>query len=190
MFCAIELPQNVRTNLENYVRQLRAATVIPASWTRVDNIHLTLKFFGNVAQAKVGRISAALARATLNQRSFQIQIGKTGTFPPNRPPKVLWIGVSDASHSLFDLHHSIELECEKEDFAREERPYSPHLTIARLRTAAGTRELGKMHLERGFDPIDFEARELILFRSELSNAGSRYTVISRHEFKPGVSPGL
>lgn len=180
LFCAIELPDSIRSSLDQYVRQLRELTTASASWTKAENIHLTLKFFGDVEQSRIVNLSGALDRATRGCPTLQIEVGETGTFPPLGPAKVLWIGVSDHWEKLRELHQSLEAECEREGFAKDGRPFHPHLTIARLRGRGGARELAELHLQKEFATREFEAKELTLFRSELSSAGSRYNVISRH----------
>ena len=182
VFCAIELPDNVRTRLANHAKQLREAVPeASASWSRPENVHLTLKFFGNVAKDQLTRISNA-ARVASDFSPFQIKIGGTGVFPKASRPQVLWIGVEDPSAGLAELQRRFEEECAKEGFPKEDRAYRPHLTIARLRRPDGARNLAETHLQTRFDVIEIRVNEFIVFRSELSPKGSRYTAISKHEF--------
>lgn len=167
-FCAIELPEQVRVRLQDRVK-------------RPENIHLTLKFFGNVDTKKLPRISDTLARVAKEFSSFSISIGGTGVFPNPRRTQVLWIGVQDPSGKLSELQRRIEDECAKEGFEKENRAYRPHLTIARIRRPEGARELTEAHLNTKFSETDVDVTEFVLFRSELSPKGSRYTPISRHE---------
>jgi len=182
IFCAVELPDSVRAQLRDHVRQLREAVPdASASWTRVENIHLTFKFFGNVAIDRIPKISAAGERAIKKFHAFPIDIGKTGVFPNPRRAQVLWIGVSDPSGKLSELQRELEKECAKEGFEKEDRAYRPHLTIARLRKPEGAKRLADAHLNMDFEPAEITLSELIVFRSELSSKGSKYTAISRHE---------
>ena len=182
IFCAVELPDAVRARLEDHVRQLRGA--IPdasASWTRVESIHLTLKFFGNVAIERIPKVSAAIERAIKKFPAFAIGVGKTGVFPKPSRAQVLWIGVDDPSGKLSELQRQLENECAKEKFEKEDRAYRPHLTIARLRKPEGAKLLADAHLNMHFEPAEITLSELIVFRSELSSKGSRYTAVSKHE---------
>jgi 2'-5' RNA ligase len=182
MFCAIELPEALRLRLRDHIGQLREA--VPqahASWSRAENIHLTLKFFGEVKQARVPRISAAAQRATEKFGPFQVGVAGAGSFPKQSQPRVLWIGVEDPGGQLAALQQQFESEAAGEGFAREERAYRPHLTIARIRNPAGSRTLAEAHQQRGFKTETFVVSELVVFRSELSSQGSRYTAISRHQ---------
>jgi 2'-5' RNA ligase len=92
---------------------------------------------------------------------------------------VLWIGVNDPSAQLSALQQRFETECAAEGFPKEDRAYKPHLTIARLRKPE--RHLADTHMQMTFAHIEVALHELIVFRSELSSKGSRYTVISRHQ---------
>lgn len=182
VFCALELPDNLRAQLQDHVRRLREAVPdVAASWTRVENIHLTLKFFGNVGVERISPISDAVSRAVKKFSSFRIGVGARGVFPKPSRVQVLWIGVSDPAGKLVSLQKQLEDECAQEGFDKEDRVYRPHLTIARLRKPEGARRLADTHLETIFEPTEIEVRELTLFRSELSSKGSRYTVISRHD---------
>jgi 2'-5' RNA ligase len=181
MFCAVELPEEVRARLQQHIATLRKE--IPdaaARWSRVENIHLTLKFFGNVAVDRIPAISAAAERAVSGAAPFKIEIGNTGVFPRPSRPQVLWIGVSDPSGKLSVLQHHIETECATIGFSKEARDYRPHLTIARLRKPESARRLADAHMQMTFEPIAVKLNEVILFRSELSSKGSRYTPISHH----------
>lgn len=178
VFCAVELPDVVRARLEDHVSRLRKEVPeVAASWTRVENIHLTLKFFGNVAVDRIQRISEAAERAVKQFSVFQIGVGETGVFPRPSRPQVLWIGVSDPSRKLTVLQERFENECAADGFAKEDRAYRPHLTIARLRKPEGARRLADAHLQMRFPPIEMAVKELVVFRSELSPKGSKYTKI-------------
>src|SRR5689334_7712302 len=110
-FCAIELPPEVREQLRDHAKQLREAVPeASASWSKPENVHLTLKFFGNVAKDKLPRISEAATRVAGEFSAFTIRIGGTGVFPRRSRPQVLWIGVEDSSGRLSDLQQRLEEE--------------------------------------------------------------------------------
>ena len=182
VFCAVELPDVIRARLEDHVRRLREAVPeATASWTLVENIHLTLKFFGNVAVDRISLIGEAASRVVKEFSAFQIGVGKTGVFPKASRAQVLWIGVSDPSGKLSGLQRRLEDEFAKDGFEKEDRAYRPHLTIARIRRPEGARRLADAHLQMEFEAAEIEVKELIVFRSELSSQGSKYTAISRHQ---------
>ena len=172
----------MRARLEDHILRLRKEVPdAAASWSRVENIHLTLKFFGNVEVKWIQRISEVAERVVKEFAEFQIGVGETGVFPRASRPQVLWIGVSDQSGQLSALQGKFEDECAGEGFPKEDRAYRPHLTIARLRKPEGARQLTDTHLQLQFEPIDVVLKELVVFRSEPGPKGSKYTAISRHQ---------
>jgi len=181
VFCAIEIPENIRQRISRHAQHLHEALPdVQASWTKPDNIHLTLKFFGNISQQQVLKASQAAARAVDGLRSFTIHIEGAGSFPPRGPAKVLWMGISDPISKLVQLQQTFESECEQEGFPKEARAFHPHLTVARLRTTRGARALAEQHKQLGFEGGMVSVSSLILFRSELNSKGSTYTKISTH----------
>ena len=180
VFCAIDLPHDVRERVLAHGRRLREAVPgAQASWSRPDNIHLTLKFLGEIPQSRVELLSQAVDRATDELEPFKIQIAEVGVFPKHGPPRVLWIGMNDRHGHLARLHARLEEECAKAGFPREDRPFHPHLTLARLRKPQHARSLASAHQGMEFAPAEMNVSELLVIRSELGGDGSRYTVISR-----------
>jgi 2'-5' RNA ligase len=153
------------------------------SWGRPENIHLTMKFFGNVDQAKAPVISSALARVVNDFSTIEIVVGGTGVFPRPSRPQVLWIGLDDPSGALSNLQRRLEDECAREGFSKEDRAFRPHLTIARVRKPQNANRLAEAHLRMEFRAVEIVLNELVLFRSELSSKGSKYTPISRHRLE-------
>lgn len=181
LFVTIELPAGVRERLREHISRLR--TLVPdarASWGREENLHLTLKFFGDVPLAKVESIVQATESTARMFGPFELIVGGCGAFPPNGQPRVLWIGIEDPSGRLGLLHQTLEAECEKAGFARERRLFHPHLTIARLRQPQGSRQLATIHKELGFDRKTVLASDLAVIRSELRSGGARHTIVARH----------
>ena len=193
-FIAIELPDDVRARIGEHVNRLRRELPeIRASWTREENLHLTLKFLGDVPVADIPKLSAAVEAAAQTVRPFRLTVSGCGAFPPHGQPKVLWIGVlseppavagdstaSSEAASLESLHKRMEDDLATAGFPREERPFHPHLTIARLRTPKSGRELSDFHQALGFAPQSFSVSEVVVFKSDLLREGSKHTPISRH----------
>lgn len=181
MFCAFELPQSLRSRIDQHSQKVRE--VVPetaASWSQPGNIHLTVKFFGNVVQERVPSISETAERVVKEFSAIQIEIGKTGVFPRPSRPLVLWLGVDDPSGALLKLQQRLEDEFALAGFSKEDRPFRPHLTIARLRKPQNAGRLARAHLGLQFSNVPVMLNELVLFRSQLSSKGSTYTAISRH----------
>lgn len=185
VFCAIDLAVSVRASLMRQINRLRESVPhAQASWSCEENIHLTLKFLGEIQTSRLSNLSNAAAGAVADFSPFQITLEETGVFPKHGTPRVLWIGVKDESGKLAEFHTRLEEACTREGFAKEERPFHPHLTIARLRKPQGARTLAAAHKEMRFEPAAVAVAELLVIRSESSGAGSRYTVISTHRLEP------
>jgi RNA 2',3'-cyclic 3'-phosphodiesterase len=184
LFCAIELPREVRAEVARHITTLReSAPDVRASWDREEKLHLTLKFFGDVEEKKIEQLIAALRRAASFVSPFDLNIRGTGSLPPKGPPRVLWLGVSDPSGRFAELHRQAEDECARSGFARERKPFHPHLTVARLRSPAGARRLATLHQGMEFEAPAFTVTEIVLMRSELLPHGSRHTKLSGHQLK-------
>jgi|ERR1044071_851427 2'-5' RNA ligase len=182
LFCAIELPTEVRARAADHIARLRL--IVPevrASWERTEKLHITLKFLGEIPADRVEALSGAASSATLSTHPFTLALSGAGAFPPRGNPRILWLGIDDSSGALAHLQRRLEEEGASAGFAREERPFHPHLTLARIRAPQGARRLAQIHQETGFEAIDFAVTSLVVMRSELGTGGARYTEISRHE---------
>jgi 2'-5' RNA ligase len=181
VFCAVELPPEVRARAAAHIESLRsAAPGVSASWDRAEKLHITIKFLGEIEAARVPSLSLAASRAAQEVQPFELAIEGAGAFPSQGPPRVLWLGVTDPSGALASLQSSLEDACAEAGFTRDKRAFHPHLTIARLRNPRGTRRLAALHREQGFEAAPFHVMELRVIRSELGPRGSTYTEISRH----------
>jgi 2'-5' RNA ligase len=185
IFCAIELSETTRLLVLRHIARLKETLPqAKASWARDANLHLTLKFLGEIPKTSVADFSAAVSRAVGDAQAFSIRLEQTGTFPSRGQPRVLWIGINDRSGQLAQLHVRLEEESAQAGFAKDTRPYHPHLTIARLRQADNARALATAHQQMEFEPLETAVAELLVIRSELSSEGSKYTVVSRHALGP------
>ncbi len=186
VFCAVALPRDLRGRLTTHINRVHDA--VPdarASWSRADNIHLTLKFLGEISLPQVEKLSEAASRSVEDFAPFKIVLEQTGVFPKHGPPRVLWIGVNDLERKLGELHARLEDEAARLGFAKEPRAFHPHLTLARLRKPQHAYALAAAHKQTQFEPVEFTVSELLIIRSELSSAGSKYSTISRHPLAAG-----
>jgi 2'-5' RNA ligase len=190
VFCAVELPAEVKERVAHHVAQLRAlAPQAKASWERTEKLHLTIKFLGEIEESHVERLSRAAERAASGLWPFELRLEGTGAFPTRGLPRVLWLGVTDAPGLLAELQRRLEDECAGEGFARERRAFKPHLTLARLRTPADAQQLADLNRATLFEAVAFSVSELVVVRSELGPGGSRYTALSHHQLKAPSQPG-
>jgi RNA 2',3'-cyclic 3'-phosphodiesterase len=173
-FICIEIPESIRTRVGRLQETLRKIDA-QVSWTEPSSIHLTLKFLGGVHPSRLQRVGKSLERAAIGIGPIEVEIGGVGCFPSIRNPRVLWIGISSVSEPLNRLHSKIEDELTREDFEREKRKFSPHLTIGRIRTPQNAACVAETLITTGFDSATFTATEVILMRSDLTPSGSIYT---------------
>jgi 2'-5' RNA ligase len=192
LFCAVELPPDARARAAAHVARLRAGASphLKVSWEREDKLHVTLKFFGDVAPASSDQLTRAVARVAARVAPFELRLEGCGVFPSRSRPHVLWLGIGDDGAQSNALQSELENECARENFPRDLRPFHPHVTVARLRaTSHDARTLAKLHAETEFEPLSFRVGEIVLMQSEFAASGSIYTARSRHELKGDIEGG-
>lgn len=184
VFCAVLLPDELRARIASHIARLReAAPDAPASWEKPENLHLTLKFIGEIKEERVIELSEAAERVANECKPFDLLVGETGAFHTRGKPRVLWIGVEDESGELARMHKSLESECATLGYAPETRPYHPHLTVARLNAPESAKALAALHRDMEFARESFRVEEVVVMRSETGPGGSRYTLVSCHHFR-------
>lgn len=178
LFVAIDPPGTIATVLEEALAPARLLAP-DEKWSHLSKLHLTLVFLGNLPASSVEPIGAALARAAAGVSPFGIHVRGAGTFGRGNRARVLWVGV-DGGQDLLRLQGAVAAEMEAFGH-HEERPYSPHLTLARARAPRGSPALvAARDALLGLDLGSFPAEELLLYRSELSPQGARYSVLGRY----------
>lgn len=183
LFIAIELPEGIKQAIAGLQDRLKAGGA-RANWTRPGGIHLTLKFLGEVEEAKVPAIVRALDDAARGTGPLRIEVTGAGAFPHTRAPRVLWLGVAGDTGKLAALQARIEDAMAGLGFEREARKFSPHLTLARIRFAK-PRDNWQQRIDdiRNIALGSFEASSVSLMQSELKREGAVYTEIRRFELR-------
>ena len=176
-FICIEIPETIKGRIDSLQHELRRLGA-QVSWTRPSNIHLTIKFLGDVPATRIEDVKGAVERATAGRTAFEIEVGGTGCFPAPRNPRVLWVGLTSIPIPLRELHSAIESELAREGFPREEKRFSPHLTIGRVRNPQNAGRLAEELIRRGIESESFRAGEIIVMRSDLNPSGSIYTPLA------------
>jgi 2'-5' RNA ligase len=178
-FIAIEIPPNIQVAIEKQTTRLRQAlgdeTV---RWIPAQNMHLTLKFIGDIASSHVDFLKQLLTREATLHSQFDLQIGGLGSYPTSRRPRILWVGLHIPAE-LVALQKSIETGTTRLGYEQEERDFAPHLTIGRVRQNASPADLPK--IRAAMDNIQLgnigtaRVDSVHLFKSELQPNGSVYT---------------
>jgi len=169
LFIAIELP----TGLKNELDRLR--TDIPgARWVPTEQLHLTLAFLGEVAEDTAGRLTTQLAE--IRAASFTLSFSGIGCFPDRQRPRVVWIGVKPEPN-LLKLAAAVQQSALSSGISLEERPFSPHLTLARLKLPAAAELRAFIDRQSRITLKPFSVREFTLFQSRLTQQGAVHTPI-------------
>lgn len=179
-FIAIEVSQQIRSEGANLIREL-SDVAGNARWVQTENIHLTLKFLGEVEDRELHTVCKAAGAVARTNAQFSIECRSVGAFPSLANPGTIWMGVDDAHQQLGKLHSELEDAMADLGFPAEHRPYQGHLTLGRMRSKrVRNAELSSMIenlADREFGTI--AVRELTVFSSELERRGPTYTVLAR-----------
>jgi RNA 2',3'-cyclic 3'-phosphodiesterase len=178
LFVAIEIEPAIRERINEFVTRLRPK-ISEARWVRPEGLHITLKFLGNVADERRDAIENALK--TIQRKSFTLSLKGLGIFPNPRSPRVLWVGI-ETGPDLEHIAAEVDQQMASVGFERENRPFSPHVTLARFHE----RPRGNLGSVLSETPPSFgtmTADQFHLYESKLSPQGSRYTKLSSFELK-------
>ncbi len=171
-FVAIEIAQGVRDRAARLIKELGAATS-NVRWVSAQNLHLTLKFLGDVPSREVPQVIAAVGRAAATIRPFELESASAGAFPNPARPRTIWLGARSGEPEIATLHAAVEDELAKLAFRKEQRRFQPHLTLGRVRQAgADMKQLAELIVRHA----DFAAGttivdEVVVFSSQLGPQG-------------------
>jgi|WetSurMetagenome_2_1015567.scaffolds.fasta_scaffold39050_4 RNA 2',3'-cyclic 3'-phosphodiesterase len=177
-FIAIPLPDEIHQKLAELIRNVREQNNHFVRWVNAENIHLTLKFLGEVDSEKIPAITQSILETAQQSDPFDLQVKQTGAFPNLKRPRIFWVGVSQLE-KLKTLQELLEIKMAKLGFEIEKRPFSPHLTLGRVNERASHEELeSTVKKISSLETVDLgivHVDTIKLFKSELSSKGSLYT---------------
>ena len=180
LFVAIDIPREIRDALATFLKDLRG--IAPeAKWVRAENLHVTLKFLGETAPEKVSAIVNTLSSLRTAQ-PVSLEFRGMGFFPNEKRPRVFWSGM-DASANLKALAEDIDRSLHQLGFPLEQRPFTPHLTLARFNPPGLLPKLSSAVTEyssRNFGSLS--AHEFLLIESKLKPQGAEYTTVQSFPF--------
>jgi 2'-5' RNA ligase len=180
LFVALEIPSTVRDNLAELLKSLRAISP-QTRWVRLENLHVTLKFIGEVPETRLATIRSALAQARSDQ-PVRLDFRGLGFFPNEKHPRVFWVGI-EASPNLKTLAASIEEATKTFGIPREQRPFSPHLTLARFEPPRLPQQLrAEIQENGGRDFGSLQTNQFHLMESKLKPSGAEYTTVESFPF--------
>jgi 2'-5' RNA ligase len=178
-FIAVDLGKAIRDRLVTLQENL-ARTGTEIKWVEVENLHVTLLFLGEVDDRDVHQV-CRIVTDTLNQQpSFLMSVETVGCFPNPRRPRTLWVGVGEGTQPLCTIHDDLEEPLTEMGYRREERRYTPHITLGRVKSDRPTDKLAAtLAKHAGWKGGETSVREILVMSSELTPQGPVYTVLSR-----------
>jgi len=177
-FIAIDIPDDIKKKITAVQSELKESSA-DVKWVRPGSIHLTLKFLGNIEEGQIKEIGEKISESAKAISPFSIAVTCIGVFPHMRNPRVIWIGLEETEGKLSALQKGIEENLQMLGFEKEERGFSPHLTIGRVKSSKGKSRLIEM-LERKREERfhqSISVHEVRLMKSDLKPTGPVYTVL-------------
>ena len=187
VFVALDIPEAVRASIGALISRLRP-TCRAARWVRIEGAHVTLKFIGEIPPEKIEPIKASLARIRIPD-PIQMNFRNAGFFPNERRPRVFWAGI-EAGPELGALAAAVETSLEPLGIAKEQRTFSPHLTLARFESPERSALNRLQEAISGGEPLEFGAAiatDFHLYQSILKRGGAEYTRLATFRFARGES---
>ena len=191
-FIAIELPDELKLALTKLQDQLKAGRQSSVKWVDPYNIHLTLKFLGNIGTDMVGKITMALEEAVRGIPPFHLEVKGLGAFPNLKRVQVVWVGIREETGRLARLHQNIETNLAPLGFSPESRRFTPHLTLARLRNQASPDErqgFGQLIAGTSIEGDTIKVDAVSLMKSQLTRTGAIYSRIGPISLEKSLPKG-
>ena len=178
LFIAIELSLNIRSRLETLQKELKKSGA-DAKWVEPENIHLTLKFLGNVETKKNKDIMETLNKICAQRKRFTATLDQLGAFPSLNSARVVWAGLNDKTDTLENIAEILDEALSQLKFEKETRKFQTHVTLARIRSARNRVALIQKIKEanQNFKTEDFSIDNITLFESRLSPHGPTYAIV-------------
>jgi len=177
-FFAIDLPKELKQEMVNVIKLLQKKN--PGKnivWTKPENLHITLKFLGNVLPLQCEQFLPAVEDTISQIQKFTLKLEKISLFPSKRSPRVIAL-LPSPMERLVALACKIEEQVVRYGLQAETRAFKPHLTLARIKQK-GKNEFNDIAMP----PLNFEVERLTLFRSEITHTGSRYEILQHISLK-------
>ena len=182
IFIAIEINYELKAELGAIQEKLRPAGA-DAKWVKPENIHLTLRFIGEIDEQRMKDVNEAATKAFTGIESFSMSLGEAGAFPDTEYPRVLWVGIKYGATNLKALADRIEKELVDKNFGNADKPFSPHMTIARLRTYRNAQKLAQMLSLVKVPAVSQKVENVSIIQSSLTPSGPIYTNIHKVKLK-------
>jgi 2'-5' RNA ligase len=174
LFIAADISEDARAVVSDLLSRLRTGQSSKGvSWVKPENLHITIKFLGDADEATETELIETLEWITSTYAPFTLQLVK----PELLGKRVMSIAVRSDTSTVFSLEMVIDTECERLGFKREGRRFHPHVTLARIRDPRAARDLVSQFSRLQLESVEFDVREIILYESRMTPAGSEYSKI-------------
>jgi len=178
-FLAIDLPQELKKELYS-LSKIDIPEGIKLKWVEEENLHLTLRFFGNVSENLVENIYKKCKSVCEEILPFELELDTAGYFPFQGIPRVVWIGIKDFSNNIFKLYDSLKKALKPLKLKNRDEEFHPHITLLRIKERADEKTLRKFIEELKSSALKFKGKkfyvkEIVLYKSELHPSGPKYT---------------
>ena len=186
-FIAITLPEEIKDFLGSLQAQLKKAGA-DVKWVSPKNIHLTLKFLGEIDENNTGKAIGAIETVAAGHSAFQVRLCSLGAFPSLSSPRVIWAAIDEGNSQTIGIAKELEERLAIIGFEKEGRPFSTHITLGRVRSALNKEKLARLltdHSE-GFsqEQRGFTAEAITLFKSTLQPQGPYYEILRVANLRP------
>lgn len=185
-FIAIELPQALKDALSEIQNKLKT-TLPKISWVKPQNLHLTLKFIGEISPKQLNNIKQMITEIATATADFKIKLETLGVFPNIRSARIIWIGNNQLPLPLKNLVDQIETKIAELGKPKEDRPFLAHVTVGRIKTHINPSiledEINKINNKIGSKNWEFDAGRITLFESVLGKLGPTYTALKEANFR-------
>lgn len=178
---------NINLEIREYLSSLRNSIDIPHSkikWVEKNNLHITLKFLGYQSPEKINLINSGLKEISHQQNSFKIKISPhLGVFPNYKMPRIIWVGVGEGANELKKISNSLEIILFKKGFERENKEFSGHITIGRIKYFQKGNNLNNILEKIDIRTMSQKIKSIELMKSNLTSNGPIYSVLGKYSFK-------
>jgi 2'-5' RNA ligase len=183
-FVAVEINATNRACAEELVAALKTAGA-DVKWVAPENLHLTVKFLGDVPLKETSQVCKAVGRGAEGVEPFELELRGAGAFPKASRPRTLWLGAGNGESQMVELHDRVEDALAELGYRKEHRRFHPHLTLGRVRRGGpGLADLAELLAHHAdFDAGRLSVRRLTVFSSQLTPSGPIYEVLGRAELK-------
>jgi len=177
-FIAIELPQEIKEALNRLQQKLKTAEA-DIKWVEPKNIHLTLKFLGEIDEQTRSRINSSLEGICRIRKPFMIAISSLGAFPNTASPRIIWLGIKQGNNEVKEICQTMEKHLTVPAIPKEEKEFCAHITIGRTHSGKNRQELAKLliDLSKNLSQSQFQVSKITFFKSALTPRGPIYEVI-------------